>query len=357
MKSERAIATVRTWSEAVLSRLTAIDKDDARKIGLPAAMIVAAASHVHVPAESFVKIIYQLVLITGVPVALLALFATTVRGRSTLRDLMVQVARSGAVFMSAIWLLGHFGDAVYRGVIESPQESAAMGVTCLVLWRIARAAWTQASVSTTDKRHKPTSRDLQRIAVHESGHALTYAALGFAPQQLRAVIHHRASDVGTLGMVSCAWSPHLMPDRAHVEWYMLHCLAGERAEKSIEGAPSLSSERDHALWFELAKPYLTNQCRGLYFVKPNDEIEIAHNLSVLEALQREHAQILDEFFELNRKLLVDLADCMRSKRKLNRSEISPFLARTVIPYSFPRPFGMFVEFSLDRDEPPELGSA
>lgn len=266
----------------------------------------------------------------------------------SLLPFIVRVMSLVASLYFAMWAIGEIGDDALASWRGHPTESAALAVACAILWVILRAASNSpspglvaraAAPSGTLARRAPaaTERDLRSAAAHEAGHALVYAALGHLPQNVRAVVGQE--DSGALGFVTGVGSPFLLRPRVFAEWSMLVSLAGKAAEIWVTGEETLGSGEDHEKWLDVARSYLENHSRGVYYCNPKDRLELQQNEEKLSALQIEQLSLLRDLFSQNDKILRGLADKLFLQRELNRGELLQHLLEVQLPSGFPRPFG------------------
>jgi hypothetical protein len=198
-------------------------------------------------------------------------------------------------------------------------------------------------------RTEPTERDNRVTSVHEAGHALVYAALGFLPNEVKIVLHDQ-SKLGVLGYVSAGeWGEwkHLLTSRTFAEWEMLLFLGGQAAEKVLLGEASLGSRSDMVYWEVRAKAYLSHGFGFTYFNHPDTQLEVGQNQLSLDVLRDNQRTLLQKFFDENKQVLDDLAFAVAEKRELSKSDLVPFLARVQFLDGFPKPNGEFTDFNSE----------
>ncbi len=167
---------------------------------------------------------------------------------------------------------------------------------------------------------------------------------------MKAAVNDRPDHNGVLGFVTGINSQHRLDEKTFAEWYMLVFLAGKMGEST------LGSTNDHARWLNVAKQYLSNHYRGMFYPEPQNEFEQKLNEEKLSALQSEQLSALSQLFDLNTDMFKGLADALLEKRTLARDELISFLTRVELPEGFPLPFGPFEAFSTewhDAGEPTE----
>ena len=88
----------------------------------------------------------------------------------------------------------------------------------------------------------------------------------------------------------------------------------------------------------MARNYLANHYRGIYYVEPHNRLEQEQNEDKLEALWADQIVTLRELFKLNADVFNQLADTPLEMRTVGRDDILPFLTRLKLPNVFPIPF-------------------
>ncbi len=267
---------------------------------------------------------------------------------------------SGLAFYSmALWLVGHSGDDLYKWMLTHPNDAAIGAAALAIVWMIIHfsgglslgsesiarssgAATTAAGVIT-----KPTARDNRYTAAHEAGHALVYAALGGLPADVKLAVNDHSDERGVLGFVTGINSKHHLDEKSFAEWYMLVFLAGKLGESVMHGESTLGSSNDHVRWLGVARNYLANHYRGMYYAEPQNKFEQEQNEAKLEALQAEQLATLRTLFDTNAEVFKQLADTLLETRTMGRDDLIPFLSRVKLPDSFPLPFGPFETFATE----------
>lgn len=255
-----------------------------------------------------------------------------------------------------------------QDVVPHPSELLTMGAAMALVWMMRHVdrgllEWRQALAqrqtrlseeAKVEAERRLTPRDRSYVAAHEAGHALVYAALGGLPSPWQLAIHTHADTRGILGFVSGFRSGNQLEDRTFAEWKMLVLLAGQAGELAMQGDTTLASADDHMRWMKLAAAYLSHHHRGVFYPRPHSQVEAMQNEVKLEALRREHQELLQAFFEANRPVHTRLAKALLARGTLSREQVVPFLQLVRFPEGFPLPFGEFDQFSYRplRHEPP-----
>jgi hypothetical protein len=281
-------------------------------------------------------------------------------------DGLSPVARVDRLLNSlAVWWLVSLGVASLayvvsrRDVVPHPSELVTMGIALILVWvmrqtdrglqelRAARALRKARSVEAArvDQERRLTPRDRSYVAAHEAGHALVYAALGGLPAPWQLAIHTHADTSGILGFVSGFRSGNQLEDRTFAEWKMLVLLAGQAGELAMQGDTTLASADDHARWMKVAGAYLAHHHRGVFYARPQSQVEAMQNEVKMEALRREQEEILKAFFAANAPVHTGLAKALLARGTLTREQVVPFLQLVRFPDGFPLPFGEFDKFS------------
>ena len=270
---------------------------------------------------------------------------------------------SGLAFYSmALWLIGQKGDALYKWILTNQNDAAVGAATLAIVWMILRLSDTTpnrpesiarssgAAIAGRIIAPKPTARDNRYTAAHEAGHALVYAALGRLPSDMKLTINDIPDHNGVLGFVTGIKSEHRLDEKTFAEWYMLVFLAGKMGEARIMGDSTLGSINDHTRWLNVARQYLSNHYRGIFYPEPQNELELKQNEVKLDSLQVEQLALLICLFDMNTEVFRALADELLEKRSLSCDDLIPFLSKVEIPEAFPLPFGSFEKFSTEKHD-------
>lgn len=317
------------------------------------------------PSEPAVKQVLSLVQIFGLVVVFVVPIITgtismAISGSWTSVSDLVSRFLGGLVFYSiALWLIGRGGDDLYRWMLAHPNEAAIDAAALVIVWMIVscgRSSFgserivgssSEATMAAAGVVVNPTARDNRYIAAHETGHALVYAALGGLPGNVKLAVNDHLDGQGTLGFITGITSRHHLDEKSFVEWYMLVFLAGKLGEAFMYGESTLGSSSDHVRWLGLARNYLANHYRGVYYAEPKNKFEQEQNEVKLEALQAEQLATLRTFFDMNDEVFKQLADELLQVRTMGRDDLFPFLSRVKLPDGFPLPFGPFEVYSAE----------
>lgn len=320
----------------------------------------------HQPSEEFVQQLFNLVESFG-----LLAFAIFPVIRAALNSHPTHGIDKGSVLLSffygliaytaALWVIGEYGDGLYKWVITNPTDVALL-VSSLVVCRIiilftvrpvspVHALQREGAASSSRLKPAPTDRDNRFIAAHETGHALLYAALGKLPANLSLVINDQEGEDGVLGFITSITSKHRLDNKAFAEWHMLTMLAGKLGESFAMGSTTLGSISDHQRWLSTARTYLANHYRGMFYYESRNLYEQQQDEIKLNELQAEQSAMVLAFFEANAEVFQQLSDRLLVLKKMNCHDLIPFLNRVTLPEGFPLPFGPFDNIVVvDGDE-------
>lgn len=330
------------------------------KIALHAMLISYFSMNLSQPSGFVVKEVWVLVEFMGF-IALLVWFMQFSLVRATeghpqvfpyIGSNLPRALQGVSIYLGALWLIGHFGGDLYSAVVANPDGaiygSVASAILALMWWALppihgrsdsrigsSQAAGSISGAATAPAR--PTAVDNRHTAAHEAGHALVYAALMDIPKEVRLVMNSGADQHGALGFITGVPTENMLTQKLFAEWLMLVLLAGKHSEHFLLGDSTLGALSDHQRWLNLARVYLSNHNRGVYYNEPQNEFEHEHNRLKLDALQDEQLHLLQALFEANSAVLQGLADELEKQHCLGYEELIPILSRVSLPLGFPRP--------------------
>lgn len=316
------------------------------------------------PSEPAVKQVLSLVQTFGlvavfVVPAITSTISTAIWGSwSSVAGLASRFLSGLAFYSMALWLVGHGGDDLYKWILAHPNDAAIGAAALAIVWMIVHFSGGSSFGSESIARSsgaaaiyraiaKPTARDNRYTAAHEAGHALVYAALGGLPADVKLAVNDHSDERGVLGFVTGISSKHHLDEKSFAEWYMLVFLAGKLGESVMHGESTLGSSNDHLRWLGVARSYLANHYRGMYYADPQNKFEQEQNEAKLEALQAEQLAMLRTLFDVNAEVFTQLADTLLKTRTMCRDDLIPFLSRVKLPDGFPLPFGPFETFATE----------
>jgi hypothetical protein len=177
---------------------------------------------------------------------------------------------------------------------------------------------------------KPLSEsEFHRVAIHEAGHLLALALFPDKPVSVRA--YARGYHSSPTGHVQYEFSA---PIDVSYSWaHMLNTLAGQVAEKVINGSTLQGSERDNTAWETLAKQHLRAGFapERPWFITPEAEGEARVNARTLEDMRAEQVQQLTAFFMANRAPLEKTAYRLKEVDVLETAESLQMLEAVAVP--------------------------
>ncbi len=183
-----------------------------------------------------------------------------------------------------------------------------------------------------------TKMDKKRIACHEAGHALVYAAITPFPEHLS--IHCFGMHNGIAGYVRGPAFPHQFPPVQVETFQMLLDLAGKEAEwvllNEISSGNGESATSDEAKWLARAKGYLSQQTDQIFYIDPQSSAEAAFNATRLNSLRGEQKNMLREFMAMNRAVLLQMVTELEQEGCMNNARLREHLKSVVLPDYFPR---------------------
>ncbi|WP_323004802.1 hypothetical protein [Denitromonas sp.] len=346
----------------------------AARMGALLAVMGLTYSNRQSPAEPLVQQVLAMVEILGLVAVMVVpplrdvLMTASSGGWNTVSSMVSRFVWGLTAYTVALWMIGAAGDDAYRWVAANPNEATVMAASLAICWAILRVGSGPAATPAIARSgmaaaagvavfpRRPTPRDNRYTAAHEAGHALVYAALGSLPADVKLAVNEQPDENGTLGFVTGISSKHHLDEKSFAEWYMLVFLAGKLGEAVMHGESTLGSSNDHLRWLSVARSYLANHYRGMYYAEPQNKFEQEQNEAKLEALQAEQLAMLRTLFDANADVFKQLADTLLETRTMGRDDLIPFLSRVKLPDSFPLPFGPFAQFSAQWPEDTECNT-
>jgi hypothetical protein len=248
------------------------------------------------------------------------------------------------------WVIGLVGDSVYHSVKESPELGAMLVAMVPILYviehlasgfssqnSVGQSAKAAGQVALLARNTKLTSRDLSYIKVHEAGHVLIFAALDKIPANLSVSIKQRHDMESWLGRVTYGEILDRLDFQETLYWHMLLCLAGQEAERHTFSNLSAGSGSDYEKWHRLAKEYLSNHYRGIYYINTEDPWEAEHNTTAVRNLLSEQRKLLTAFFASNASILAKIAHLLGEQQRLTAKKLQQMFQGAQFPPQFPRP--------------------
>lgn len=277
----------------------------------------------------------------------------TIGGMDTIDFILSRLLRGFLFYCFAIWAIGKWGDNLYAWSCTNPRDAVGIMLAVVIVRLISGLPFDRGIARDIAEPigrlarsfEKPTTdQDNQYTSAHEAGHILVFAALGKLPPEVEAAINDGTGYESFLGYVDMPRNEHRLQEKRFVEWRMLVALAGKMGEERLMGESTMGAGSDYARWLDSAKKYLANHNRGIFYQPAENQFEQRINDEQLAALREEHLKMLAELFDQNAQVHKELAHALLEKRKLQREDLVPFLARVTLPADFPLPFGPFEAF-------------
>lgn len=267
------------------------------------------------------------------------------------------VARSALAFfillvMSAI-SYGAWGTLVEVWTADPAYASAvaaAMAIVGFACWTVAHFAFT-AIVSKRYRRAaqlaspiptlgRPFSEaELQRVGLHEAGHALMYGLSDRVPEDLLAMIDKE--EVFALGgAVSGSYLEPLELTRTNFQWQLLMLHGGMAAETVFFGEHGAASANDVEAVRNIAAGYLLAGFGPVYRREVQNDFEQRANDEALKVVHEKFLHDAISIVEANRALVEEVAEALVRNECLDYEQMRPYLARmkrdmTTIRVSWP----------------------
>lgn len=182
-----------------------------------------------------------------------------------------------------------------------------------------------------------SEKDVYRTSVHEAGHLLMFSGSKCLPTKLSvSVAAEAATHEQYRGHVFYSEQIIKASTQSQLHWSMLMNLSGFSAESIVLGEPESGSTDDNRKWMAAACHYLSAGFGETFFPEPSEGYQIAHNRAVLNDLRRSCMVELNEFFSANKELLEGLATEIANLKKMDRSQIVPYLARATAADTLPK---------------------
>jgi hypothetical protein len=222
------------------------------------------------------------------------------------------------IFLISIWFFGFAGDNIYNYYLNESENFISISMSFFVVFVVFKIFLSpiREEGNLSSSKHIPdakmkevkeikemTEKDKDYISIHEAGHALVFSCLSSLPKDFKMVVNNKTSDI--LGYVSFFDGKSVAGERSYTEWLMLVYLAGNFAEEYYYNNSTMGACSDNDKWCYIAKKYLKNGYRGVYYSNPSNVFEHNENQSKIESLKCEQIAILKEFFEKNETLLIE----------------------------------------------------
>jgi hypothetical protein len=230
-----------------------------------------------------------------------------------------------------IWFLGTYAETLYSWSLNNKNESIAVFVSVIISLLAFGNIFKRESIfrgkeseplSYAEKPKKLSEKDKKYTAVHEIGHALFYSYLKEIPDDFKIVVNN--SSKGVLGYVTFFEGDTIVEEKKYAEWLMLVYLAGNNAEKFIYGDSTLGGMSDYSSWCRMAKKYLKNGNKGVFYSNPENEYEHNENQKKIELLKLEQEKIIENFFKENKELIIEFSNTLMKKGSMTKKDCAFF---------------------------------
>jgi hypothetical protein len=246
------------------------------------------------------------------------------------KDLLI----SGTIALAAAWLLFKVISVIVdhitweiSGFVQSlaPINVSALGQTGNVIKRVF-------------PDFIRTEKDLKISAYHEAGHALLYAL--FPEDRLSSLTASIKLGSGGRSTSGAVWSeidkePSLHTSESYLFARMLITLAGTEAEAIALGTRHDGCLEDSQKWMSQAKVFLAcGFTSAAYFLEAEGDADRNINAEAINGMLRHQKQLLQLFFEINRRVLDELAELLLEKKELGKDDLLPYLQKVIFPAEF-----------------------
>lgn len=214
------------------------------------------------------------------------------------------------------------------------------GLTMVNVYALRHFEFYQRMTTNQEKNQFLTHATKLKIAVHEAGHAMTYAYFKKVPEQLDILLYEHAMnrDGESRGLV-IAKVP-IKNSKDFKEWELLLSLAGTRAELIAYGKHSDGSESDIKRWQDMAHSFLT-EFDSKYTNQPITPAHFEMNKRIETALFEKHTKILDKYLSKNKSIMMKMAKQAMVFHRLESVHIAKHLANVSYTAGFPREKSLF----------------
>lgn len=214
------------------------------------------------------------------------------------------------------------------------------GLTMVNVYALRHFEFYQRMTTNQEKNQFLTHATKLKIAVHEAGHAMTYAYFKKVPEQLDILLYEHAmnKDGESRGLV-IAKVP-IKNSKDFKEWELLLSLAGTRAELIAYGKHSDGSESDIKRWQDMAHSFLT-EFDSKYTNQPTTPAHFEINKRIETALFEKHTKILDKYLSKNKSIMMKMAKQAMVFHRLESVHIAKHLANVSYTAGFPREKSFF----------------
>ncbi|WP_436659859.1 hypothetical protein [Acinetobacter sp. P1(2025)] len=207
-------------------------------------------------------------------------------------------------------------------------------ITVINIFALRGYEFYQKMSTNQDLTSKLTHKRKLQIAVHEAGHAITYAYFNPTPEQLNIYLYEKAMNINkdSYGLV-IGKIPNLKT-KDFQEWEMLMTIAGNRSEILVYGQHIQGSASDFDKWQSLATNFLL-QHEIAYTEQPSSPAQMQTNKILESKLFERHTKIIDTFLKKNKSILMAIAKQAMVFHSLESHHLKKHFSKVVITNKFP----------------------
>lgn len=171
--------------------------------------------------------------------------------------------------------------------------------------------------------------DAEVIAAHEAGHAVVLGLFRYNLPDLKVAMDTLMSGQPVGGYCSGPWKRGNFKTRAYAELEMIVFLAGVEAEELLLGERTSGAISDYRRWLEMAERFLATDLHSIFYTRPENDTQKAHNDLQLRTLKINQANMARKILEANIGVLEEIRDGILVKRKLKGQELLDVLSKVV----------------------------
>lgn len=171
--------------------------------------------------------------------------------------------------------------------------------------------------------------DAEVIAAHEAGHAVVLGLFRYDLPDLSTAMETLISGQPIGGYCAGPWKRGNFKTRAFAELEMIVFLAGVEAEELLLGERTSGAISDYRRWLEMAERFLATDLHSIFYIRPETDIQKAHNDLQLRTLKINQANMARKILEANIGILEEIRDGILAKRKVKGQELLDLLSKVV----------------------------
>ncbi|WP_408602219.1 hypothetical protein [Pseudomonas sp. PLMAX] len=171
--------------------------------------------------------------------------------------------------------------------------------------------------------------DSEVIAAHEAGHAVVLGLFQYTLPDLTVAMDTLVSGQPIGGYCAGPWKRGNFKTRSYSELEMIVLLAGVEAEELLLGERTSGATSDYRRWLEMAERFLATDLNSIFYIRPENDSQKAHNDLQLRTLKINQANMARKILEANIGVLQEIRDGILAKRKLKGQEVLDLLSKVV----------------------------